>query len=191
MYDANFTAGGLLFNEFISLKNILANPEFDALVMVEEQENNLMAVSMLTSRKRILTEIKRRREKAPIDFWDHFYSWSEKEQKLALFYLCLKSYPLVLDIHLDLSMNKFKVGANLSDYDVKMWLDNLSTRNEKVASWSEKTHYKINVQYRKMLKDAGLLNDEHLTSPISISNSFRDYFSAVKELWFLESCFLK
>lgn len=191
MYDANFTAGGLLFNEFQSLRELIESDDFERLAKQEEEENNLMAIAMLTSRKRILTEVRRRREKAPIDFWGQFYYWSDKEQKLALFYLCLKSYPLLLDMHLDLTINKYKLGARLSDYDVKMWLDDLSTRDEKVASWSDKTHYKMNTQYRRMLKDAGLLDGERLTTPNEISNSFRGYFNEVKESWFLESCFLK
>jgi len=191
MYDANFTAGGLLYNEFLSLKNLIESDDFERLIKQEEEQNNLMAVAMLTSRKRILVEVKRRREKTPENFWDHFYNWSEREQKLALFFLCLKTYPLLLDIHLDLTLNKYKVGSGLEDYDVKMWLDDLSTRDEKVASWSDKTQYKINVQYRKMLKDAGLLSKERLTSPTEVSITFRDYFQSGKESWFLESGFLK
>lgn len=191
MYDAKFTAGGLLFNEFRSLRELIESEDFDRLAKQEEEQNMLMAVSMLSSRKRILNEVRTRRDKVPKEFWNHYYNWSEREQKMALFYLCLKSYRLLLDMHLDIALKKYRIGADLTGYDVQMWLDDLSTRDEKVASWSEKTHYKINTQYRRMLKDAGLLDGERLTAPSNISNSFREYFTSVKESWFLESSFLR
>ena len=82
-YDANFTAGGLLFNEFIALERILLSDDFATLIAIEETENNIIGVATLSARKRIISEIKRRHQSAPSEFWTHFYSWNEFEQKLG------------------------------------------------------------------------------------------------------------
>ena len=44
-YDANFTAGGILFNEFTALEEILLSENFDECISIEEEENNVMGVA--------------------------------------------------------------------------------------------------------------------------------------------------
>ena len=189
-YDANFTAGGLLFHEFISLQQILLSDDFSTLIKIEEEENNLMAVDTLSARKRILSEVKRRFFNAPDNFWNQFYNWSDSEQKLGLFYLCLKTYPLILDLHFEVVIKKFKLGAELSAYDINMRLDELASVNEGVASWSSSTLDKINVQYRKMLKDVGIYNGQYINGPQTQNDNFWRYFTDNNESWFLEACFI-
>ena len=155
-YDANFTAGGLLFNEFIALEGLLLSENFEQGISIEEEQNNVIGIATNSARKRIISEIKRRYHLAPDDFWSHFFGWHENEQKLALFYLCLKTYPVVLDLHYEVTIKKFKSGNKLDAYDLQMRLDELASNVEDIAKWSESTFNKINVQYRKALKDAGL-----------------------------------
>jgi hypothetical protein len=191
MYDAKFTSGGILFHEFMLLREIVLSDRFEELVKKEEQENKLMAVAMLKSRTTILREVKRRHAQVQPDFWVQFYHWKEQEQRLALFFLCLKSYPLLLDIHLDLTVKKFKTSGQLESYDVTMWLDEASTKDENVASWSDKTLKKVNTQYRRMLKESGLLRTTHITKPIGVSSHYFNYFVEMNEAWFLQACFIK
>lgn len=188
-YDANFTAGGLLFNEFDLLKPILLSDDFNNAIQEEQEKNELIAIKTLGARKRIISEVKRRNNNAPHDFWDHYYLWNEKEQKLALFYLCLKSYPLVLDLQIEVALKKYKTGSSLGTFDVTMRLDKLASENEDLASWSDGTLDKLNSQYRKVIKDAGLFNKGDLNKPIGISSSFWTYFKQINEAWFLEACF--
>ena len=188
-YDANFTAGGLLFNEFTSLEEMLLSENFDERISIEEEENNFMGVATNSARKRIISEIKRRYNVAPEDFWIHFFGWDELEQKLALFYLCLKTYPLIFDIHFEVALKKYKVGSNLEAYDVQMRIDQISSFDDDVASWSESTLKKLNVQYRKALKDIGLYDGKKLISDVKATTMFWNYFQEHNEVWFLEACF--
>ncbi len=188
-YDANFTAGGILHHEFFSLKEIILNENFNELINIEEEENKLMAVATKSARQRIISEIKRRYNNAPEDFWIHFFEWNEYEQKLALFYLCLKTYPLIFDIHFEVALKKYKVGSNLEAYDVQMRIDQISSFDDDVASWSESTLKKLNVQYRKALKDIGLYDGKKLISDVKATTMFWNYFQEHNEVWFLEACF--
>ena len=112
-YDANFTAGGLLFNEFIALEVLLLSEKFEEGIAIEEEQNNVIGIATNSARKRIISEIKRRYHLAPDDFLRHFFGWHENEQKLALFYLCLKTYPVVLDLHYEVTIKKFKSANKL------------------------------------------------------------------------------
>lgn len=189
-YDANFTAGGILFNEFKVLEEILLSDRFDELIKIEEEENKHIGIATNSSRKRIISEIKRRYHIAPNKFWNNFFTWNEEEQKLALFYLCLKTYPLILDVHIEVALKNFRIGAKLDVYDVQMRFEEIMSFDEEVGKWSELTFQKLNVQYRKALKDAGLYNDEkQLKKPVNIGVAFWDYFKETNELWFIEACF--
>lgn len=189
-YDANFTAGGLLFNEYKALEKLLLSDNFEELIKIEEEQNNVIGIATNSSRKRIISEIKRRYYMAPTGFWNIYFHWSEDEQKLALLYLCLKTYPLILDIHLEVTLKKFRIGANLVAYDVQMRLEEIMSYDEEVGNWSMLTLQKINEQYRKALKDAGLYHaDNTLHRPMKASNAFWEYFKGINEQWFIEACF--
>ena len=190
-YDANFTAGGLLFNEFKALEDMLISEDFENQIKTEEEQNNLIGIATNSSRKRIITEIKRRYKAAPSGFWDHYFQWSDDEQKLALFYLCLKVYPLIMDIHLEVILKKYRIGAKLDAYDIQMRFEEIMSYDEAVASWSPITFKRLNTHYRKALKDAGLYNTAKvLKKPLKPGNQFWSYFKEINETWFLEACFM-
>lgn len=189
-YDANFTAGGILHHEFLSLKEIILSDNFEELIKIEEEENQYMAVAMKSARKRIIAEIKRRYNAAPTNFWEHFFQWTEAEQKTALFYLCLKTYPLILDIHLEVTIPKFKISGHLDPYDIQMRFDEIASIDEKVATWSSKTLDKLNSQYRTALKEIGLLSKSNLQKSNVKDEIFWNYFMEINEQWFQKACFL-
>lgn len=189
-YDANFTAGGLFVNEFNNLREYLVKDDFEEVVRKDVDENKLLAISTLSARKRISSELIRRQQTMPKDFWVFFQDLLERESKLALFYVCLQTYPIVFDIHFQVSVRKFKLGDTVEEYDVQMRLDELASQSDEVDSWSETTIKKINVQYRKALKDAGLYDGKYLKRPNIESDQFWEYFKDKSNNWFLEACFM-
>ena len=56
--------------------------------------------------------------------------------------------------------------------------------------FANSTLEKINVQYRKAIKDVGLYDGSHLIQPFKISPSFWQYFVDINERWFLAACFI-
>jgi hypothetical protein len=70
-----------------------------------------------------------------------------------------------------------------------MRLDELASNDKDVAKWSDSTYKKINVQYRKALKDVGLWNGERLLEATNASSQFWNYFKDHQEGWFLSACF--
>lgn len=189
-YDANFTAGGLLHHEFFALKEILLSKKFDEMIKIEEEHNYYIGVATKSARKRIISEIKRRYYNTSSDFWHIFFEWNETEQKLALFFLCLKTYPLIFDIHFEVALKKFKTGNKLESYDIQMRMDEIASNNPEVSKWSETTLKKINVQYRKAIKDVNLYNGIFLKRESKATSFFWDYFKNNNESWFLEACFI-
>lgn len=190
-YDSNITAGALLYNEFTVLAEFLTE-DFLAFLDNELILNSKVGISSESSRKRIFQEIKRRYVAVPKDFWGHFVEWNEYTQRLALFYVCLKTYPLIFDLHWEVGRKKFSNGQSLGSYDIQMRLDELASDSAKVASWSFVTIDKINSQYRKLIRQAGLYDRELelLKRPSNIDPSFWIYIEDNSESWFKEACFL-
>jgi hypothetical protein len=190
-YDTNFTARGLLYIEFRALNSILLSSNFNELIKTEQEENNVIGIATYAARKRAIQEIRRRYKTVPIEFWSQFFEWEQYEQKLALFYLCLKTYPIVLDIHIEVAMKKFKTGGTLDAYDIQMRMEEIMSYDDTVASWSESTLKKINVQYRKVLKDIDMYNGKILNTPEKASPNFWTYFKQTNEQWFINACFIE
>jgi hypothetical protein len=190
-YDANFTAAGLLYSEIIAIQDILLSSDFEQLIKQEAKENNFLKIATQAARKRIIIEIRRRQKNTPSDFWSNFFNWNSSEQRLGLFYVCLKSYPLMFDFHIEIALKKYNIGSSLAAYDITMRLDELSSQYENIASWTDRTKSDLNSKYRKMLKEAGLYDGTYLTKPTHIQPTFWSYFSNISETWFLEACFQK
>jgi len=190
-YDANFTAGGLLINEFLVLKSILTSENTLEELKNEIEDNNLIAIKTKGARQRIITEITRRYNQVPKSFWGFFYELNLKEQKQALLYLCLKTYPLIFDIHFEVTVKKFKTSGRLIEYDIKMRIDEIASIDKSVADWSDLTLKKLNIQYRKTLKDAGLLKGNELIKSEIYNPIFWNYFKKNGDNWFLTACFIQ
>jgi len=188
-YDANFTAGGLLLNEFMNLQPVIQDETILDILKSEEEENLYVGIDTVAARKRILSEIKRRIEFTDSDFWDLFISVSEQHKKIMLFYLVLKTYPLIWEIHFEVAYQKFLIGAELDAYSISLFLDTLASKDDYVGGWSDSTFDKLNTQYRKVLTDCGMLDKSVLRPVYGVTTEFWNYFQVLGEKWFIQACF--
>jgi len=189
-YSASFTASALLFNEFIKAKDSVLAEDFIFQMKEEVLENTRLGIKTQSARQRISQEMIKRFESAPSGFWPFFFTRNEEEQKLGLFFLCLKTYVLMLDFHLEVTLKRWKTRVeHLESFDLQMRLDEISSANPEVGAWSELTKTKTITVYLRTLSEAGLLKKEQLLKPVRINPDFWDFFIKNNESWFLESCF--
>ena len=190
IYDANFTAGGLLKSEFLALQEILTSPGVEEVLKAERAANEVVGIKTDAARKRILLEVWRRYQAVPAEFWGHLYGCDVREQRLALFFLVLKTYPLVRDLHFDVAVRKHRTSGSLEAFDVTAYLDGVAGRDEEVAKWSQATLDKLASQYRTVLGDCGLWEQGQLKPASHVSEAFKSHYITAGEGWFLEACFL-
>jgi hypothetical protein len=188
-YDANFTAGGLLLNEFMNLQDVIQDENILDILKSEEEENQYVGIDTVAARKRILSEIKRRIEFTDSEFWDLFGSVSEGYKKIMLFYLVLKTYPLIWELHFEVVYQKFLLGAALDAYSISLFLDSVASSDDYVGGWSDSTLDKLNTQYRKVLTDCGMLDKGVLRPVYGVTTEFWEYFQGLGEKWFKQACF--
>lgn len=189
-YSSAFTASALLFNEFVKAKDGILADDFARQMKEEVLENTRLGIKTQSARQRISQEILKRYESAPPGFWPFFFDRSEEEQKLALFFLCLKTYGLMLDYHLEVTLKRWKARSEQLDvFDLQMRLDEISSTHPEVDAWSESTKKKTITVYLRTLSEAGLLKSGKLQKPIRINPGFWEFFIKNGESWFAEACF--
>lgn len=190
-YSAAFTAAALLYDEFIKAEDSLLAGDFLRYMEGEVLENTRLGIKTQSARKRISQEMAKRYRLAPPGFWLFFFERSEEEQKLALFFLCLKTYRLMLDYHLEVALKRWKAKSERLDVvDLQMRLDEISSSHSEVDAWTESTKKKTITVYLRTLTEAGLLRNGQLQKPTQVDPNFWAYFMKNGESWFLESCFL-
>lgn len=188
-YNGTFSANGILFKETACLLPILTSNEVEAGLAKEVTENNLLQINAEATRGRAIREIRKRNKFVEPEFWVQFQEATEAERRLLFFYLCLKTYRIIFELHRLVTVKHFFTDAVFPDtFYYKMTVDELASHNKAVASWSETTLKKSLSNYRSLLKVSGLLNGETLVRP-PVNNSFFDQFSKNGEFWFIEACF--
>ncbi len=190
-YSAAFTASALLFEEFLRLIELLGADDFELLINREIEDNALLGIKTRAARQRVGQEIRKRYQMAPLGFWTLFREASETEQRLMLFFLCLKTYYLMFDFQMEVTLRRWKaMSATLDVVDLQMRLDEIASMDEEVGSWSELTKQKTITVYLRTLKEAGLLKQEKLLKQLHITPDFWDYFVKIGDSWFPSACFI-
>jgi hypothetical protein len=192
LYSGSFAAGSLLHKETNVLLPLLLSQNSEILLKKEILENNLLKINAESARKRTVSEIIKRFSATEISFWDFYLNCAETEQKLLLFYLCLKVYRLMFDFHFHVTIKQWNSSNPVVEpFLYQMELNEIAGKDEKVYNWTDLTKSKLISVYMRILKDIDILDNKSLKlKSIKIEDAFFHYFIKIKELWFLDACLL-
>lgn len=189
-YIVSFTAGGLLLRETNAVLGLLLQENSEDLLVNEASEDRYIKINSESARKRALQEIRNRNRVVGNHFWEKYSNMSDQQQRLMLFYACLKTYKLVFDFHYDVTMPHWKKTNSLPEifaYESK--LDELSGKFDFFENLTESTRRKLVTVYRRMLTESGLVRGKSISS-ILLPDNFWCFFIELSDSWFLEACFL-
>lgn len=188
-YSAAITGGGFLFEETKLLLPLLMADNAEELLKKEKIENNILMINSQQARSTMMLEVKRRYDAVPKSFWESFLQKSEQAQKLAVFYAILKTYKIVFDFHVNVTMKKWaSISRKVEREDLLIELTEISANDEFVDSWSDSTKTKVATRYISILKQINMLDEENNIHPMEgDDDSFAEYLK-LGEPWFLEFC---
>ena len=191
-YSAGFTSGtGALFHREINalLPMLRADNAVD-LLKQEIAQNNVLLINSEVTRKMAVRQISSRIKYAFPGFWEIYVASTNTEQSLMLFSLALNSVSVVYDFHFDITIPAWKGSSRTFDwFNYQMKLDQLGDQFEVVDKWLPSTRHQIIKIYKRMVKEAGFLNDDTLIQP-RMTDEFYFPFLKYQQPWFLEACFL-
>lgn len=191
-YSASFTAASLLYKETTALLPLLLSENSEILLKEEIKQNNLLQINAEKSRKRTIAEIVKRLSYVDHYFWEFYTKRSGEEQKILLFFLCLKAYKLMFDFHFHVTLRQWNSSTPVVEpFLYQMELNEISGKDEFVYNWTDTTKGKVISVYMKILKDIGLLDIKSLRlKSLNMEDNFFIYFVKKRELWFLDACLL-
>ena len=161
---------------------------------VKKIENSLeiIPIQSVSARHRVTVEMVKRFRAVPKSFWTDYQTFPSSQQRLALFYVILKTYRLVYEFQINVAVKKFNSANNTLRID-DLWIEfyNISSRDSFVDGWTEQTKKKVINVYLTILRQTGLLDSEtDILQQIDIGNDAYIPFVQIGELWFLQACFL-
>jgi uncharacterized protein with WD repeat len=188
-YSVSFVAGALLLQETIVIIPLLVN-EDEAAIQEEIETGNLTGINAVSSRKRKISEIRKRFNAVPIEVWEAFQNSNKSERLAILYYVCLKTYSILQDFHIDILLNKWRrYDIQVSKSDFLNFLFQQADKHPEIFEWTELTHNKTASVALLMLKEVTLLKEKELKQ-VDLHVSFWRLFLRFGELWFLEAMFL-
>ena len=191
-YSAALTGGGFLYNETNILLPLLMSEDSEELLKKEKLENNLLQINRETSRERAIFEVRRRYKAMPKSFWEDYKSMSEESQRIALFYVILKTYKICFDFQINVTRNKWQsISRSVTRDDLLMEFNEIGARDEFVDSWTDNTRIKVASAYLSILRKVGMLDEENRLHAVKDTNEAMAYYIRIGEQWFLEACLLQ
>ena len=189
-YTAAITGGGFLFDETNALLPLLEAENREELLKDENINNRVLHINAETSRKKAVREIRRRYLTMPYSFWKDYYQMSEGNKKVALFLVMLKTYKILFDFHVHVTMKKWKsISKSVTLDDLMLEFNEISANDNFVDSWTIDTKKHVASAYLTILRKVGILSKDSQLSSVSCENF--DYYLTHNEAWFLEACLLQ
>lgn len=191
-YSASFTAAALMHGEMNAVLPYLLKDGSEETIKLIENSVEILPIKSAAGRYRITHEMVKRFNAMPQAFWVDYQTFPEPQQKLALFYVILKTYRLLYEFQLNVAVKRFNSANNTLQID-DLWMEfyNIAARDPFVESWTDRTKKTCIKSYLTMLRQAGLLNPETGTlQRIDIAQEAYIPFVQLGELWFLQACFV-
>ena len=164
--------GDLFYNFFIY--QYPADKEYDIRRQIQEFKASLIRPTNYVD---VLT----------LNLFDEFCHFLD--QKIALFFVILKTYKICFDFQIRVTLRKWNgIAKSLTHEDLRMEFSEIASRDEFVNSWSESTLRKVSSAYLSILRKIGMLDKANGLHSVEAGNM--DYYLKTGEPWFLEACLL-
>lgn len=191
-YSAAITGCGFMIDEMTAVLPLLMSDNADALLRDEKINNRLLKINTEQTRKKAITEFKRRYKAMPLSFWKDYLDMSPQAQNIAMFFVVLKAYRICFDFQVNVVIKKWNsVSQSVTFNDVFMQMMEIAADDAFVDSWSDATKRKVVSTYLTILRKVGILDDSDALHPVTLPDDEFAYYLTIGEPWFLEACLLQ
>lgn len=181
-----------MIDEMTAVLPLLMSDNADALLRDEKINNRLLKINTEQTRKKAITEFKRRYKAMPLSFWKDYLDMSPQAQNVAMFFVILKAYRICFDFQVNVVIKKWNsVSQSVTFNDVFMQMMEIAADDAFVDSWSDATKRKVVSTYLTILRKVGILDDSDALHPVTLPDDEFAYYLTIGEPWFLEACLLQ
>ena len=192
IYSAALTGCSFMIDEMNACLPLLMDDNSEALMKQEVSENNVMMMKSQQTRYRASVEFKRRYNAVPGDFWNKYLLMGRQQQLMAMYYVCLKTYRILFDLHINVALKKWKSAARtVTKNDAMSEIYEIAANDEFVDSWSEETKDRVASSFLTFMRKAGLLSETGELQAPRLQDAEYRIFIEMGDEWFLQACFLE
>ena len=181
-----------MLDEMTACLPLLMDDNSEELISREISESNILKMKSLQTRRRAFVEFKRRFDAVPLKFWDRYLNMEKPQQQVAMYFVCLKAYRILFDLHINVALKKWS-SANriLTKRDAMAEIYEIASNDAFVDDWSDETKDRVASSFLTFMRRAELLDAKGmLQAPRLNDNDYRIYFEMGQD-WFLQACFLE
>ena len=192
IYSAALTGCSFMIDEMNACLPLLMDENSEALMKQEVSENKVMMMRSQQTRYRASVEFRRRYVTVPRGFWEKYLLMGRQQQLIAMYYVCLKTYRILFDLHVNVALKKWKsANRTVTKNDAMSEIYEIAANDEFVDSWSEETKDRVASSFLTFMRKAGLLKETgELQAPRLNDTEYRIFIEMGDE-WFLQACFLE
>ena len=192
IYSAALTGCSFMIDEMNACLPLLMDENSEALMKQEVSENKVMMMRSQQTRYRASVEFRRRYVAVPREFWEKYLLMGRQQQLIAMYYVCLKTYRILFDLHVNVALKKWKsANRSVTKNDAMSEIYEIAANDEFVDSWSEETKDRVASSFLTFMRKAGLLKETgELQAPRLNDTEYRIFIEMGDE-WFLQACFLE
>lgn len=192
-YSAGLTGCGFMLSEMIAILPILMQLNAEDLLRQEVYRNEYLSMRSEATRSRAIAEFKRRYAAMPKSFWEDFLLMTPEEQRIAMFFVILKTYRIAFDCQTNVVLKRW-ISANQYAYksDFVNLMNDHSIVDDFVLSWTDATKGKVASTLITILRQVGLMSaDSGQLHSIYLPDTSWAYYYKIGEPWFLDACLLE
>lgn len=192
IYSAALTGCSFMIDEMNACLPLLMDENSETLMKQEVSENKVMMMRSQQTRYRASVEFRRRYVAVPREFWEKYLLMGRQQQLIAMYYVCLKTYRILFDLHVNVALKKWKsANRSVTKNDAMSEIYEIAANDEFVDSWSEETKDRVASSFLTFMRKAGLLKETgELQAPRLNDTEYRIFIEMGDE-WFLQACFLE
>ena len=192
IYSAALTGCSFMIDEMNACLPMLMDENSETLMKQEVSENNVMMMKSQKSRSKASLEFRRRYNAVSRDFWEKYLNMPRQQQLMAMYYVCLKTYRILFDLHINVALRKWKSANRIvTKNDAMTEIYEIAANDEFVDSWSEETKDRVASSFLTFMRKAGILNETGELQAPKLQDSEYAIFIEMGDEWFLQACFLE
>ncbi len=192
IYSAALTGCSFMIDEMNACLPMLMDENSETLMKQEVSDGTILMMKSVQTRYRASVEFKRRFEAVPRVFWEKYLNMPRQQQLMAMYYVCLKSYRILFDLHINVALRKWKSANRIvTKNDAMSEIYEIAANDEFVDSWSEETKDRVASSFLTFMRKAGILNETGELQAPKLQDSEYAIFIEMGDEWFLQACFLE
>lgn len=94
-YSASMTGCGFVLHEFSNVVPLMLDPNAEQLIREEVSNNHLLMMNSELTRRRAMTELQKRFNAVPRDFWEYYLQLNDDDRPIAMLYPIMQAYAIV------------------------------------------------------------------------------------------------